>query len=111
MARHIRYLGFAVHPDYREYTLAMRGTDAETVWHHIAVCVPLAAFQSRRVRYQDAPDLCFRVLHQEAESHLDWVPPPSIWLNEEDFKAYAAATAARRPLGRHRPRPAPAGDE
>ena len=107
MSRHIRYLGFVVHAEHREYTLALRATDADATWHQVAILLSHDAFLSHRVRYQDAPDICFRILHQEAgEACEDWKPPESLWVRDEDLVAYSAAMAPRRPAGRH-PRPAP----
>lgn len=105
MSRHIRYLGFVVHDEHREYTLTMRDTDADAAWHRVTVLITHAAFKAHRVRYQDAPDICFRKLSREADSCEGWTPSVPLWIDDEDLSSYSASMAPKRPT-RRRARPA-----
>ncbi len=55
-------MDFTANEASREYRLRVRrGTDV----HHFTVAIPNEAFLAGRVRYQDAPDICFLKLQKE----------------------------------------------
>jgi hypothetical protein len=73
----VQFVGFQSKPLFREYTFTVR--ERETEPREYTVSIPNEAFDSRRVRYQDAPDICSHKLHRElaasenhpAGSHFD----------------------------------------
>jgi hypothetical protein len=65
------------------------------------VAIPNEAFVSRHVRYQDAPDLCFKVLAKALASSSD--APAYVLLTTAQLDEYKQAHAPKAP--RRRPRP------
>ena len=67
-ATQIEYVDFTATEAVREYRLRVRqGADV----HHVTVAIPNEAFLSGRVRYQDAPDICFLKIQRELAAHED----------------------------------------
>lgn len=100
---HVEYLGFAAKPQAREYTLRVKRGDA---FHDFTLAIPNEAFLSRRVRYQDAPELCFLKLQHELLVCTDGgLPSASLSITEADLDAYRTSHAPRAP--QRRPKPAP----
>jgi hypothetical protein len=64
--RFVRYLGFESKPLEREYTFRVQSADGEP--REFTLTIAKEAFNSRRVRYQDAPDICSLKLRRELES-------------------------------------------
>jgi hypothetical protein len=72
MTEHIlvQFVGFQSKQSAREYTFMVR--EAQTEPREFTITISNEAFNSRRVRYQDAPDICSHRLHRElaaAENH------------------------------------------
>jgi len=94
---HVAYLGFAAKASSREYTLRVkRGED----FHDFTLAIPNEAFLSRRVRYQDAPDLCFLKLQRELLICVDGLPSASLSVTDADLEEYRSSHAPRAPQRR-----------
>ena len=59
----VQFVGFQSNNSAREYTFTVREPATEPREYTIAI--PNEAFNSHRVRYQDAPDICSHKLHRE----------------------------------------------
>ena len=69
-AASIRYMGFECTSAGRSYSLRVDGVGDPRLF---TVTIPNAAFESRKARFQDAPELCFARLQRELLSNAD--PP------------------------------------
>ena len=66
----VQFVGFQSNLSAREYTFTVR--EMQTEPREYTLSIQNEAFNSRRVRYQDAPDICSHRLHRElaaAENH------------------------------------------
>jgi hypothetical protein len=59
----VQFVGFQSKPLAREYTFTVWEPSTEPREYTLAIANE--AFDSRRVRYQDAPDICSHKLHRE----------------------------------------------
>jgi len=66
------------------------------------------AFLAHRVRYQDAPDVCFRILQREILASADGQLASRLSVTEADLEEYRVAQAPKPAQRRPRP-PVPAG--
>jgi len=63
----MQFVGFVAGPEAREYTFTVREVFCEP--RQFVVSIALEAFNSHRVRFQDAPDVCaLRLRHELAAS-------------------------------------------
>jgi len=59
----VQFVGFQSKAQAREYTFTVR--ERETEPREFVVTIANEAFDTRRVRFQDAPDICSHKLHRE----------------------------------------------
>ena len=68
-----QYVGFTTKGASREYTFSVRDAQKET--RELRIAIANEAFNSRRARFQDGPDICSHRLQRElangAESSLE----------------------------------------
>jgi hypothetical protein len=89
---HIEYVGLEPSGAGREYTLLVRpAAENETI--RFTLLISNAAFNSGRVRFQDAPELCFWKLRREIVGNADGLPKTRLLLEESDFEEYRLAHA------------------
>jgi hypothetical protein len=82
----VEYLDFSVGKGTRDYRLRVR-RGAES--HEVTIAIPMEAFLSGRVRYQDAPDICFLKVQREIEGREDLgFPTRALALTDEEFEEY-----------------------
>jgi hypothetical protein len=62
-SRIIQYVGFHANTSGREYAFSVREPGAQA--REYTLTITNDAFESRRARYQDAPDICSHRLHEE----------------------------------------------
>ncbi len=100
---HVEYVGFAAKASAREYTLRVkRGED----FHDFTLAISNEAFLSRRVRYQDAPEVCFLKLQRELLTCLEGLPSTtSLSVTDADLEEYRSNHAPRAPQRRPKPPP------
>jgi hypothetical protein len=67
----VQYAGFTAKPVVREYCFLVRDVSSEP--REFTFTIPNQAFQSDRVRDQDAPNICSIKLHREL---ADWLNHP-----------------------------------
>ena len=82
----VEYMDFTANEASREYRQRVRrGTDV----HHFTVAIPNEAFLAGRVRYQDAPDICFLKLQKElAADEEGGLPDPALSMSDQELEEY-----------------------
>jgi hypothetical protein len=96
----VEYVGFAVTETAREYTLRVRSA-RET--HDFRLVIPILAFDERRVRYQDAPEICFLRLQRELDDAEGSLPVRHLTISDSELEEYREAHSKKPP--RLRPTP------
>jgi hypothetical protein len=94
----VEYVDFRATEAVREYRLRVRqGADV----HHVTVAIPNEAFLSGRVRYQDAPDICFLKIQQElAAGEEGALPAPALEMTDQELEEYRVSHAPKTPRRR-----------
>jgi hypothetical protein len=94
---HVEYMGFSTGETTRRYKLRVRKAGGET--HIFTLSIPSEAFASRRVRYQDGPEICFRKLQLELSECGEILPELNMDVTEaelEDFRLARMPKAMQR---------------
>jgi hypothetical protein len=95
------YLGFSVNAKFRVYSLRVSPTEGEARYYTLTISN--RAFLEQRVRYQDAPEICFLRLERELKECSDSVPATNLRITDNDLKNYQESHIKK--LSHHRPRP------
>ena len=91
----VEYLRFTTEESTRAYHLRVR-RGAEI--HDVTVTIPKEAFLSGRVRYQDAPEICFLKIQKElSEGGEECVPARALLMSDEELQEYKTARAPKSP--------------
>jgi hypothetical protein len=101
VAPQVEYVGFKTDGTMREYTLLLRRTGDDSVG--FVIVIPNEAFLAHRVRYQDAPEICFLKLHREILACAEGLPSARLIVSDADLLEYRAAHTPKP--ARRRPRP------
>ena len=89
----IRYLGFECTSEGRSYSLRVdAGLEAPRLY---TVAIPGAAFETRRARFQDAPELCFDRLQRELEANAELPGGARLVITDDDLERYRDAQSRR----------------
>lgn len=100
---HVEYVGFSARGAAREYKLRIRQAAGEATEFMLAI--PNEAFLAQRVRYQDAPEICFLKLQRELLACGDGLPSAHLTVTDADLEEYRMAHAPKTPQRRPRPTP------
>ena len=94
----VEYIDFTATEAVREYRLRVRrGTDIQD----FTVAISNEAFLSGRVRYQDAPDICFLKIQRElAEGEEGTFPEPALKMTDQELEEYRVSHAPKTPRRR-----------
>lgn len=95
---HVEYVGFIPKGTAREYTLRVREAAGDP--HDFTLVIPNEAFLSHRVRYQDAPEVCFLKLQRELAACPGSLPAPHLAVSDADLEEYRVAHAPKPPQRR-----------
>lgn len=98
MQTQLEYLGFTTKEITREYRLRVRQPAGE--FQEVTLVIPNEAFLAHRVRYQDAPDLCFHKLQREMALADGALPAARLNVSETDFEEYKKAHTPAPPQRR-----------
>jgi hypothetical protein len=90
---HVEYVGFRANGAMREYSLLVRPAADEV--RHFTLVIPNAAFLARRVRYQDAPEICFLKLMRELHACSGGMPQKRLTVTDADLEDYRTAHAPK----------------
>lgn len=92
----VQYVGFEAKTLAREYNFHVRQASSEI--REFTLTIVNEAFNSRRVRYQDAAEICSLRLHRELATFSNYPPQTHYRISEIDLDEYRNA---------HTPRPKP----
>ena len=92
-----QYLGFTVTDDARVYQLRVSRPDGES--HDFRLHISNRAFLANRVRYQDAPEICFLKLERELIASGDSLPASRLQVTDAELADYRE-THTKKPLRR-----------
>jgi hypothetical protein len=90
----LRYMGFECTSEGRAYRLRVDGPGEPRLF---TVTIPNAAFESRKARFQDAPELCFARLQRELGSNADLPDGLVLVLTPVEIDEYREAQLRRSP--------------
>jgi hypothetical protein len=89
----MQYVGFESKDRGREYRFEVR-CSAEDL-REFTLTIPDEAFNSRRVRYQDAPDVCSLKLRQELTTNANVPSQTHFQITDEDLDDYRLAHTSK----------------
>ena len=89
----LQYLGFETKGAIREYTFTLRGTGGASSEYFVTIAND--AFVAHRVRYQDAPDICFLRLYREFATQTDHPPSTRFSVTDAELADYQDAHAPK----------------
>jgi len=87
----VQYVGFKAKALVREYSFIVRRALDET--SEFTITIGNEAFGSRRVRFQDAPEICSLRLHRELAVFGDNPPQATYRISETDLDDYRSSHA------------------
>jgi hypothetical protein len=90
----VQFVGYEVHPSSREYTFSVREDRSEP--RQFTLTIASAAFDGRRARFQDAPDICSLRLRRELAADANHPANTHFQITDEELDEYR---------GRHTPKP------
>jgi hypothetical protein len=99
----VQYVGFEAKALVREYSFLVRQALNET--REFTLTIVNEAFNSRRVRYQDAPDICSAKLHRELAAFANHPPQTHYRISELELDEYRGAHAPRAGGYPYKPKP------
>lgn len=88
----IEYVGFISQGSGREYTLRVHNREEQELT--FTRLIPGAAFEARRARYQDGPEICFLMLQRELAAPGE-LPPRRSVVGDGELASYNEAHAPR----------------
>jgi hypothetical protein len=93
----VQYVGFQTKALVREYSFLVRRALDET--SEFTLSILNEAFNSRRVRFQDAPGICSARLHRELAAFSNHPPQSHYCISEAELDEYRGAHAPRAAAG------------
>jgi len=89
----LQYVGFESKGVVREYTFTLLGAGGESSEYFVTIAN--AAFVARRVRYQDAPEICSLRLHREFAARHGYPPSTRFSVTDAELADYMNAHAPK----------------
>jgi len=100
----VQYVGFEAQTLVREYRFVVRRALNET--SEFTLTIANEAFASRRVRFQDAPEICSLRLHHELDAFGGAPPQAHYHISETDLAEYRTSHAPRAGGNPYKPKDA-----
>ena len=91
----LQYVGFENKGAVREYAFTLRGPDGKSSEYFVTIAN--AAFVARRVRYQDAPEICSLRVHREFAIRTDHPPYTRFSVTDAELADYQEAHTPKPP--------------
>ncbi|MCL5287819.1 MAG: hypothetical protein M1453_07495 [Acidobacteria bacterium] len=85
----VQYLGFEVQASVRMYKFLVR--EAATEPREFFLAIANEAFDSRRARFQDAPDICSLKLHHELAASSNHPLTSRFRISDAELEVYSTA--------------------
>jgi hypothetical protein len=98
----VQYVGFQAKALVREYSFIVRRALNET--SEFTLTIGNEAFGSRRVRFQDGPEICSLRLHRELAVFGDLPPQAHYQISETDLDDYRSCHAPKARGYPHKPK-------
>jgi hypothetical protein len=95
----VQYVGFEAKALVREYNFLVRQASSGT--REFTLTIVNEAFSSRRVRYQDAPDICSGKLRRELTTYANHPPQTRYRISELELDEYRDSHAPKAASGFH----------
>jgi hypothetical protein len=89
----VQFVKFEAKESAREYTFTVKEASGEP--REFTLTISNQAFDARRVRYQDAPDLCSAKLRQELATYANHPPSTHYLITDADLEDYRSSHAPR----------------
>jgi hypothetical protein len=99
----MEFIGFESKPMAREYMFTVREPSVEP--RDFTLTISNESFDTHRVRYQDAPDVCSRRLRRELASHANHPTETHFHITDielDDYRAHRTSQAPASPFARKR---------
>jgi hypothetical protein len=90
----VEFVGFEAKTLVREYTFSVREPAGDP--REFTLTILNQAFQDRRVRYQDAPDVCSVKLRRELAAFANHPPSTHYRISDAELEDYRSAHAPRK---------------
>jgi hypothetical protein len=90
----MQFMGFESKLAVREYTFTVR--EASNVPREFTITIALEAFNVRRVRFQDGPDVCALKLRRELAAHENHPPENHFHVTDAELEEYRSSHTPRR---------------
>jgi len=97
----VQYVGFEAKALVREYSFLVRQASSEA--REFSITIVNEAFTSRRLSYQDGPNICSLKLHRELVVFSNDPPQTNYRISESELTEYHDSHAPK-PANRFRPR-------
>jgi len=101
----VQYVGFQAKTLVREYSFLVRRASNET--SEFTLTIPHAAFNSHRVRFQDAPEICLLRLRRELAAFGDHPPEVHYGISDIDLDDYRNSHSPKASGFPYKPKPKP----
>lgn len=85
----VQYMGFEAQASVRMYKFLVRETDTEP--REFSLAIANEAFNSRRARFQDAPDICSLKLHHELAASSNHPLTSQFRISDAELEIYSTA--------------------
>src|SRR5260370_15085253 len=99
----VQFVGFEVKALVREYNFHVRQASSEV--REFTLTIVNEAFTSRRLRYQDAPEICSLRLHRELATYSNRPPQPHSRISAIDLDEDRKAPAPKVSVTTYKPKP------
>ena len=90
----MQFVGFSSGSAAREYTFTVREVSTEP--REFVVSIPLEAFNARRVRFQDAPDVCALRLRHELDASDNHPSKSRFQITNAELEDYSSQHTPRK---------------
>ena len=97
MSVNVQYVGFKAKAMVREYSFLVRESSIEP--HEITFTILNEAFTSRRLSFQNAPDICSLKLHRELADSANNPLKTHYRISETELDAYRDSHTSRAAQG------------
>src|SRR5436190_24245460 len=99
-----QFVGFEGKALVREYNFHVRQASSE--FREFTLTIVNEAFNSRRICYQDVPDICSLRLHREQATYSNRPPQTHYLISKIDLDEYRNAHAPKASGNSYKPKPA-----
>jgi len=96
----VQFVGYEVRPLAREYRFTVREDKAEP--REFTLSIASTAFDCRRARFQDAPDICSLRLHKELAADANHPANTQFQITDEELDDYRGRHSPKSSLSPYR---------